>query len=323
MRPTADLQAFLGIEAVIASEPMRDLLALVQRIAQTDASVLIQGESGSGKEVVARAIHHYSLRAGKPWVDINCAALPEHLIESELFGYDKGAFSGADSNKPGLFELADKGTLFLDEIGELDPRMQVKLLRVLDRVPYFRLGGSKKISVDVRVLAATNRDLPAAVAEGKFRGDLYHRLCHVKLRVPPLRERTGDIVPLARFFLQQQSAQMGFTDSAIERLQGHSWPGNIRELRNVITSAAVMTMASQISAEDLHIESATVRVRAGEQPINLEELERQTILRALEQTGRHHERAANLLGISSRTLSRKLKSYGMSGVGETANANVS
>ncbi|MEZ5354663.1 MAG: sigma-54 dependent transcriptional regulator [Bryobacteraceae bacterium] len=324
MTAKPDLQAFLGIETVIASDQMRELLALVQRIAQTEASVLIIGESGSGKEVVARAIHHYSLRATKPWVDINCGALPEHLIESELFGYDKGAFSGADSNKPGLFELADRGTFFLDEIGELDPRMQVKLLRVLDRVPYFRLGGSKKVSVDVRVIAATNRDLSQAISEGRFRSDLYHRLCQVRLRVPPLRERAGDIVPLARFFLRQQSAEFGFHDDAIECLLAHTWPGNVRELRNVVTSAAVMALDGRIRASDLVIESPAQSIAGsnGEGPINLEELERQTILRALEQTGRHYERAASLLGISSRTLSRKLKSYGMAGVGGQANANM-
>ncbi|MEZ5402063.1 MAG: sigma-54 dependent transcriptional regulator [Bryobacteraceae bacterium] len=326
MMAKPDLQSFLGIETVIASEPMRDLLAMVQRISQTEASVLIMGESGSGKEVVARAIHHYSLRATKPWVDINCGALPEHLIESELFGYDKGAFSGADSNKPGLFELADKGTLFLDEIGELDPRMQVKLLRVLDRVPYFRLGGSKKVSVDVRILAATNRDLSQAISEGRFRSDLYHRLCQVRLRVPPLRERRGDIVPLARFFLRQQSVESGFDDDAVECLLAHTWPGNVRELRNVVTSAAVMALDGRIRAADLEIQAPEhtggSNGSGAETPINLEELERQTILRALEQTGRHYERAASLLGISSRTLSRKLKSYGMAGVGGHANANM-
>jgi transcriptional regulator with GAF, ATPase, and Fis domain len=163
--------------------------------------VLITGETGSGKELAACAIHEYSYRHSKPWIDINCAALPEHLVESELFGYEKGAFSGADSSKPGLFELADKGTLFLDEIGELPSHIQVKLLRVLDSAPYYRLGGHRKITVDVRIVAATNQDLEVAVQEGRFRKDLFHRLSQFQLRVPPLRERPEDIVVLAEHFL--------------------------------------------------------------------------------------------------------------------------
>src|ERR1700719_4218424 len=172
------------MEAVIASESIRALLATIERVARSHATVLITGESGSGKELIARAVHHYSLRSHRPWVDLSCAALPEHLLESELFGYDKGAFSGADSHKPGLFELAHQGTIFLDEIGELDHKMQVKLLRVLDGVPYYRLGGVKKVSADVRVVAATNQDLERGVAEGRFRNDLYHRLSQFILKVP-------------------------------------------------------------------------------------------------------------------------------------------
>src|SRR5665213_3544348 len=166
-------RVFLGMAAVIASQPMHQLMAMVERVARSTATVLITGESGSGKELIARAVHHYSNRGHKPWVDLSCAALPEHLIESELFGHERGAFSGADSSKPGLFEMASGGTIFLDEIGELDPRMQVKLLRVLDSAPYYRLGGVKKVSVDVRIVAATNQDLEQAVSEGRFRGDLY------------------------------------------------------------------------------------------------------------------------------------------------------
>jgi len=191
---------FLGMQAVVVSEPMLRLLDTVERVARSTATVLIHGESGTGKELVARAVHHLSMRSQKPWVDLSCAALPEHLLESELFGYEKGAFSSADSAKPCLFEMAHQGTIFLDEIAELDLRMQVKLLRVLDGVPYYRLGGVKKVSVDVRVVAATNQDLEAAVAAGKFRGDLYHRLSQITLYVPPLRHRVADIVPLAQFF---------------------------------------------------------------------------------------------------------------------------
>src|ERR1700690_4171397 len=244
-------QIFLGMEVIIASEPMRALLATVERAARSHAAVLITGESGSGKELVARALHHYSMRSHKPWVDLSCAALPEHLLESELFGFEKGAFSGADVSKPGLFEMAHTGTIFLDEIGELDPRMQVKLLRVLDAVSYYRLGGGKKVSVDVRVVAATNQNLEAAAADGRFRGDLYHRLAQFTLHVPPLRKRVEDIGPLARHFLAQQSPQMRFSDAALALLEAQPWPGNIRELRNVVTKAAVLAESNEISPADL------------------------------------------------------------------------
>src|SRR5690349_16120648 len=192
-------QVFLGMTAIIVSEPMQRLMDLVQRVARSSATTLVTGESGVGKELVARAVHYYSGRAGKPWVDFNCAALPEQLLESELFGHERGAFSGADSAKPGLFEMAHQGTIFLDEIGELDLKMQVKLLRVLDGVPYYRLGGVKKVSADVRVVAATNRDLEGAVAKREFRSDLYHRLSQITLHVPPLRNRIDDVLPLARY----------------------------------------------------------------------------------------------------------------------------
>src|SRR5204862_2704091 len=193
--------SILGLPAVIHSAAMRRVMEMVKRVAQTDASVLITGESGVGKELVARALHEQSLRCNSPWVDLNCGALPEHLVESELFGYEKGAFSGAMQTKQGLLELAHPGTLFLDEIGDLDARLQVKLLRVLDGAPYYRLGGVRKVSVDVRVVAATNRDLERAVAQGRFRSDLFHRLSQFTLHVPPLRTRHADIEPLARHFL--------------------------------------------------------------------------------------------------------------------------
>jgi transcriptional regulator with PAS, ATPase and Fis domain len=208
---------FLGMPAVIASESMARVLETARRVARASVAVLITGETGSGKEIVARAIHHFSLRCSKPWVDINCGALPEMLMESELFGHEKGAFSGADTAKAGLFELAHMGTLFLDEIGELDPRMQVKMLRVLDGVPYYRLGSQKKTSVDVRVLAATNQDLLQAAAHGRFRSDLYHRLAEYHIHVPPLRERVDDILPLAEYFLTQHSEQAQFGAEATRR----------------------------------------------------------------------------------------------------------
>jgi len=198
-----EFAVLLGMPVVIRSEAMRQVMQLVQRVAQTTASVLITGESGAGKELIARALHQFSLRCNMPWVDVNCGALPEHLMESELFGYERGAFSGADKMKQGLFDLAHMGTLFLDEIGELDPRMQVKLLRVLDGVPYFRLGGVKKVSVDARIITATNQNLEEGIRAGKFRSDLFHRLSQLHIHVPPLRERHEDIGALAEFFLHR------------------------------------------------------------------------------------------------------------------------
>lgn len=301
--------------AVVSSPVMRKLLDLVQRISQTNAAVLITGESGSGKEIIARAVHHYSLRCSKPWVDVSCAALPEHLVESELFGYEKGAFSGADSPKPGLFELANHGTLFLDEIGELEPRMQVKLLRVLDGVAYYRLGGVRKVSVDVRVVAATNQDLEQMVRTGDFRGDLFHRLGQICLQVPPLRERTEDIAPLAEHFLQQSSPRSSFTAGALAELERYAWPGNVRELRNAVTKAAVLAREPEIHAEDLMLgqpgpSSMVGLAQAVSNPANLDGMEKSTILQVLAQTNGHQQKAADLLGISRRTLSRKLKLYG-------------
>jgi transcriptional regulator with PAS, ATPase and Fis domain len=301
--------SFLGMPAVYSSEPMRQLLLMVERVALSNASVLVCGESGSGKELIARAIHHYSLRSSKPWVDVSCAALPEHLIESELFGYDKGAFSGADSNKQGLFELAHGGTLFLDEVGELEPKMQVKLLRVLDGTPYYRLGGVRKIAVDVRVIAATNRNLEEAIAEGRFRRDLFHRLSQIDLKVPPLRDRVDDILPLAQFFLEQQNARLRFAPDAIAKLERYAWPGNIRELRNVVIRAAVLTREAEIRAHQLPVELVAAAAQTKTSVSDLGGMERQMIFEVLEKTGGHHQRAAELLGISRRTLSRKLKLY--------------
>jgi transcriptional regulator with GAF, ATPase, and Fis domain len=286
--------------------------------------VLVTGETGTGKELVARTIHGSSYRHKSALVDINCAALPEHLVESELFGYEKGAFSGADSSKPGLFELADKSTIFLDEIGELQPQIQVKLLRVLDGAPYFRLGGHRKITVDVRVVAATNQDLELAVKEGRFRKDLFHRLSQFQLRVPPLRERPEDIAALARHFLSLKAADKVFTGGALVALQAHPWPGNIRELRNLVAKLAMATEDRQITGAEVVAELRGETTRgettsgegmaanhaSGAVPLgNLENMEEQMIIRALEQTGGHRAQAAEQLGISRRTLSRKLREY--------------
>ncbi len=308
----------LGMPAIIYSEAMHRVMQLVKRVGQTNASVLITGESGAGKELVARAVHQYSLRCTKPWVDVNCGALPEHLVESELFGYEKGAFSGADRAKPGLFELAQTGTLFLDEIAELEPRMQVKLLRVLDGVPYFRLGGVRKVSVDVRVVAATNQDLEQVIKAGRFREDLFHRLSPVQIHVPPLRERREDIAPLAEFFLRQHDPRLRFSAGALEVLSQHHWPGNVREVRNAVIRASIEAKGEEIRPSDLPIAGckATPLKSAGS-PAKLEEMEREAILQVLDQTGWHHTKAAEVLGISRRTLTRKLKIYGVANECET------
>ena len=308
---------FLGLRAIVASQRMLDTLDLAARVARSNATVLIQGESGSGKEIIARALHQLSLRSHRPFVDISCGALPDHLMESELFGYERGAFSGADGSKPGLFELAHTGTLFLDEVGELEPRMQVKLLRVLDGMPYYRLGGTKKISVDVRVLAATNSDLESAALAGGFRRDLYHRLSQMTMRVPPLRERHDDIGVLANHFVAQHQPGLEIGPDAMQSLLRHMWPGNVRELRNVMTRAAILARSGVITAADLGLPerfglaSGPVAVPSPgpRTAADLDDVERQTILRVLDETEGHRQRAADLLGISRRTLSRKLKQY--------------
>jgi DNA-binding NtrC family response regulator len=309
---TPETREFIGVPAVFGSDEMRRVLSQVEKVAVTNATILITGESGSGKEVIARAIHHYSLRCSKSWVDVNCAALPENLLESELFGHEKGAFSGADSCKPGLFELANHGTLFLDEIGDLDLRMQVKLLRVLDGASYYRLGGVKKVSVDVRLVTATNQDLKVAVQEGRFRSDLYHRLSQIRLSVPPLRERPADIGPLADHYLAEQKPGLQFSRAAMDKIRSYSWPGNVRELRNVVIRAAVFASGPEITVDDLPEEFTQQTFSTGLHNLAvLPELERTAILKALEESRGHQQTAANRLGISKRTLQRKIKSYGL------------
>src|SRR5580658_130159 len=298
---------------ILASPVMHQFMALVDRVAGHTETVLITGETGTGKELIARTIHESSNRRGRPWVDINCAALPENRVESELFGYEKGAFSGADASKPGLFEMADKGTLFLDEIGELQLQTQVKLLRVLDGQPFYRLGGHRKIKVDVRIVAATNQDLEAAVAAGRFRQDLFHRLGQFQLRVPPLRERPEDIVALAEHFLRLKTPGSSYTPEAISFLLSHSWPGNVRELRNLIARVAVESSRSEIQKPQITAamsgSPAALRQSASMPVGNLDSMEEQMIIRALERSGGHRAQAADQLGISRRTLSRKLKEY--------------
>jgi transcriptional regulator with GAF, ATPase, and Fis domain len=313
METSARLQLIDGTTPVVRSQAMRELMAMVERVARQDAAVLIVGETGSGKEMIARAIHRHSLRSGKAFVDVNCAAFPEHLIESELFGYEKGAFSGADTTKPGLFELADQGTLLLDEVGELDGKVQAKLLRALDGVSYYRLGGSRKVTVNVRVIAATNRSLEDEVRAGKFREDFYHRLTPFQLRVPPLRERPEDIGAIAEYFLQQLSAVHKISNDAMQVLLRYQWPGNVRELKNVMFKAALQVKpgAKEIRARDLPPEICDLPGGSASPAYqgNLHDMEKQMIVQALARAGDNQAMAAQQLGISARTLRRKLMKY--------------
>jgi transcriptional regulator with PAS, ATPase and Fis domain len=297
---------------IVRSDALKRVMKLVEQVACHPAAVLIVGETGTGKELIARSIHSHSLRCNKPWIDVNCAAIPEHLVESELFGYEKGAFSGADTQKIGYFEMADGGTLFLDEIGDLDPKVQVKLLRVLDGVPYYRLGGNKKVNVDVRVVAATNQNLEDLVRAGRFRNDLYHRLAEFKLEIPPLRERPEDLLAIAEQILHQHYPNARFTNDAVTALLTHEWAGNVRELRNSVFRAIMLARNAhvEITAADLKLNHAAP-LSEGKAPLNrdLDQLERQIVFDTLERFGGNQGKAAEALGISRRTLLRKLKAY--------------
>jgi transcriptional regulator with GAF, ATPase, and Fis domain len=309
--PSSDATAQGTVVAV--SSPIKKLLNMAELVARSSAAVLIVGETGTGKEIVAAHVYRNSLRATKPLIAINCAAIPENLVESELFGYEKGAFSGADSPKPGMFELADNGTVFLDEIGELDLKVQAKLLRILDGAPYYRLGGHKKILTNARIIAATNRDLDQAVEKGSFRADLYHRIAQFQLRVPPLRERPDDILPLANYFLAQAGVtNTRFSTEALDLMKAYEWPGNARELRNVVMQASVIAHEGDILPEHLSIQTKKEKAAAAAVAAvegTLDDAERATIRRALESSSGNHTKAAKLLGISRRTLLRKLKAY--------------
>jgi len=325
---------------IVASDVMRKFMGMVERVARHSGTVLIFGETGTGKERIAHTIHEHSTRSNKPFVDINCAALPEHLVESELFGYEKGAFSGADTAKPGLFELAHLGTIFLDEIGELDLKVQVKLLRVLDRAPYYRLGGHRKITADVRVVAATNRNLKEEVSAGRFRKDLYHRLSQFELYVPPLRDRPEDVAALATHFLAEAGGELKFSPEALRMLETYSWPGNVRELRNIVNKVTVLASGTQIGAAEVRSEIGNTQIHSSSSfsptpssmfsatasslpsGIRLDGLEAQAIEKALENTGGHRGKAAEQLGISRRTLSRKLRLYGLSSARGAAPASL-
>ena len=317
VRVARDVEEPLGI--VAKSAKMRHVVDLARRVAKVDATVLITGESGVGKERIARLVHDESTRAAGPFVAVNCAAITETLLESELFGHARGAFTGASSDRPGLFEAANHGTLLLDEIGEVSPGMQVKLLRVLQEREIRRVGENKSRPVDVRVLATTNRHLAHGVADGGFRQDLYYRLKVVELDVPPLRDRRGDILPLARVLLADAAIRMGrkisgLAPGAVDQLLRYEWPGNVRELENAMERAVALARGRRVDLEDLpeEIRQAFPKpvVNGGAvQPLN--EIEREYIIAVLELNGGNQTRTAQQLGIGSATLYRKLKSYGL------------
>ncbi len=304
------------------SAAIERILELIARISQTDITVLIQGESGTGKELIARAIHEHSLRREKPFIAVNCGALTETLLESELFGHEKGAFTGATYTKKGLFEEAHTGTIFLDEIGDTSPALQVKLLRVLQEGEIKRVGSSETIQIDVRLIAATNRDLMELVEQGKFRKDLYYRLNVVNIEIPPLRERVEDILPLAEYFVRKYSERMGkritgFSERARKALLEYSWPGNVRELENAIERAVALAIGNVIHSTDLPDfirlgsveEIARVAVRKS---LSLKEVERQVIWASLVANNWNYDLVAETLGIGRTTLWRKMKEYGIS-----------
>lgn len=316
-------------EIVADSPQMKEALRLVQRVAPSDTSVLITGESGVGKELIAQAIHRLSNRSDKPFIDLNCAALQDTLLESELFGYEAGAFSGARARKLGLFEIADGGTLFLDEIMEMPMQLQSKLLRALETRSFFRVGGVKKVDVDVRLVAATNRDKDRAIAEGVFRADLMYRVNSFEINIPPLRERREDIEPLARHLLHKLAGhdEPELSPTAIDALNAFDWSGNVRQLRNCLERAILLSDNGMITPRELppeiafRTEKTSVSVSYGSErvesvnsfqnasPTNLRDSERQQIIGALEKTGWHRGKTAELLGISPSTLYRRLREY--------------
>jgi len=300
------------------SKVFREPVKLANKIAPTNTTVLILGETGTGKELIARLIHEQSPRANKPFVVINCAALVETLLETELFGHEKGAFTGAHEKRKGKFELAQEGTIFLDEIGEISPRLQAKLLRVLEEKQFYSVGGSKPINVDVRIIAATNRPIEEAVRQKNFRDDLYYRLATVTIKMPPLRERKEDIPQLAYYFLEQANLAtkknvQGVSNEAMELLMNYHWPGNIRELRNVIEHGVVLCETYRLEHKDIPVTLKTspeIGMKISEAiPLNLREAERICIIKALEKTGGKKGEAAKVLGISWPTLNKKIDEY--------------
>jgi DNA-binding NtrC family response regulator len=328
LRQAISQQGFAGI--IGRSQAMLDVFRLVETVCRTNSTVLLTGESGTGKELVARALHTLSLRRDRPFVAINCGGLPETLLESELFGHVRGAFTGADTNKKGLIEVADGGTIFLDEIGEMSPAMQVKLLRVLQERTYRRVGGTEEVSANIRVVAATHRELAAMVADGRFREDLFYRLNVIPIRLPALRERADDVPLIAEHFLAKFTREMGkvlggFHAEAAARLREYQWPGNVRELENVIERAVALESSDRIQASTLgdHLAGGQTGMTAGagrhaqlpSSGFNLEqhlqEVERTHVERALRQAGGVQIRAAELLGLSFRQFRYLVKKYGL------------
>jgi two-component system, NtrC family, response regulator AtoC len=309
---------------VARSARMQEVLATVERVAATNSTVLLGGESGVGKDLIARAIHQHSRRASGPFVKINCTAIPENLLESELFGYEKGAFTGAVTSKPGKFELADKGTIFLDEIGDVPPAIQVKLLRVLQEREFERLGGTKTLKVDVRVVAATNQDLRAALEQGTFREDLYYRLNVVPISIPPLREHKEDIPYLVDHFIERFGRDSGksieaVTPAALKLLMDFHWPGNVRELENILERAVALSTGTTIDAADIRLDlspSKAPREAAGPVPfppegMTLEQFEDEIINEAVRRANGNKSQAARLLGLSRNALRYRLSKMGL------------
>jgi two-component system response regulator PilR (NtrC family) len=330
LRKTTAEQGFAGI--IGRSPIMLDVFRLVETVCRTNSTVLISGESGTGKELVARAIHHLSLRRDRPFVAVNCGAMPEALLESELFGHVRGAFTGADKDKKGLIEAADGGTVFLDEIGEMPPTMQVKLLRVLQERKYRRVGGTEESPANIRVIAATNRDLPKLVGDGRFREDLFYRLNVIPVNVPPLRDRDTDIPLIAEHFLAKYTREMGksiegFSPEATQLLRAYAWPGNVRELENVVERAVALESERRVEASTLppNLRSgkpATIRpADNGTAPQeagagfslerHLQDIERSHLERALERAGGVQTRAADVLGLSFRQFRYLMKKHGI------------
>ncbi len=306
---------------VARSPKMQEVLATVERVAPTNSTVLLGGESGVGKDLIARVIHEKSRRASGPFVKINSTAIPENLLESELFGYERGAFTGATTSKPGKFELADKGTLFLDEIGDVPPAIQVKLLRVLQEREFERLGGTRTVKVDVRLLAATNRDLRAALEEGTFREDLYYRLNVVPIDIAPLRERKEDIPDLANLFLARFSKDSGreirgLKPAAMQLLLGHYWPGNVRELQNVIERACALAPGPELDVGDIQLDTPRNRANAASdhflpEGMTLDQWEDEMIRESLKRASGNKSQAARLLGLSRNALRYRLSKIGI------------
>src|SRR5437868_3136882 len=313
----------LDQEIISASQEMEAVKKMILKVARSNSTVLIRGESGTGKELIARAIHNQSPRADQMFQAVNCAAINENLLESELFGHERGAFTGAHAEKKGLFEIADKGTLFLDEIGELDVSMQAKLLRALQEREIRRVGGTRAIRIDVRVVAATNRDLRAMVQDGRFRDDLYYRINVLSVDVPPLRERRDDIPVLIDYFLKKHTRNTsrlvrGLTPETRRMLNDYGWPGTVRQLESAIERAILLCEGNEIEVEDLPVEirqegtsAADFNFKLPPEGISFDEVERSLITQAMEQTNWNITRAAKLLGLSFRTLQYRLEKFGL------------